>query len=240
MRILITSGGTKIPIDMVRNITNMSNGTFGSRIAYEALRRDHQVHFLHAKRSLTPFTIQEDIFMLPSSCRDYRDRLEQLQWTNNKYGHNYSQSGFNTFDEYAKELETLMKREYDAVILAAAVSDYTVDNYVDGKIRTGKGLEIKMKPLPKLISKIKEWNPNIKLVGFKLLVNSTEKELTLAAKKSIVDNKCDLVVANDLRDIKLNDHQLLLVKESSVRKVHVDYDDNYYLARQVIKELEEL
>ena len=33
MKILITSGGTKVPIDRVRSITNMSQGTFGSRIA---------------------------------------------------------------------------------------------------------------------------------------------------------------------------------------------------------------
>ena len=33
MKILITSGGTKIPIDRVRSIMNMSRGTFGSRIA---------------------------------------------------------------------------------------------------------------------------------------------------------------------------------------------------------------
>ena len=33
MKILITSGGTKVSIDRVRSITNMSQGTFGSRIA---------------------------------------------------------------------------------------------------------------------------------------------------------------------------------------------------------------
>lgn len=32
MNILITSGETKIPIDLVRSITNMSRGTFGSKI----------------------------------------------------------------------------------------------------------------------------------------------------------------------------------------------------------------
>ena len=32
MKILITSGGTKVKIDLVRSITNMSRGTFGSQI----------------------------------------------------------------------------------------------------------------------------------------------------------------------------------------------------------------
>ena len=37
MKILVTSGGTKIPIDRVRDITNMSTGTFGSKIAIELI-----------------------------------------------------------------------------------------------------------------------------------------------------------------------------------------------------------
>lgn len=32
MKILITSGGTKVPIDSVRSITNLSKGTFDSQI----------------------------------------------------------------------------------------------------------------------------------------------------------------------------------------------------------------
>jgi phosphopantothenoylcysteine synthetase/decarboxylase len=43
MKILITSGGTKIPIDTVRDITNMSTGTFGTKIAEECLRKGHDV-----------------------------------------------------------------------------------------------------------------------------------------------------------------------------------------------------
>ena len=55
MKILITSGGTKIKIDMVRSITNMSKGTFGSKIATEFLRYDNEhVTFLHAKDSKLP------------------------------------------------------------------------------------------------------------------------------------------------------------------------------------------
>ena len=32
MKVLITSGGTKVKMDLVRSITNMSRGTFGSQI----------------------------------------------------------------------------------------------------------------------------------------------------------------------------------------------------------------
>ena len=42
MKILITSGGTKVPIDRVRSITNMSCGTFGSRIADAFYSNEHE------------------------------------------------------------------------------------------------------------------------------------------------------------------------------------------------------
>lgn len=54
MKIFITSGGTKIPIDKVRNITNMSKGTFGSKIATESLRAGHDVYFYRAEDSKSP------------------------------------------------------------------------------------------------------------------------------------------------------------------------------------------
>jgi hypothetical protein len=59
---------------------------------------------------------------------------------------------------------------------------------------------------------VKTTMPEVFLVGFKLLVGSTLEELSEAAWKSIEDNGCDLVVANDLTDIKANSHKLLLVR----------------------------
>ena len=41
MRILITSGGTKVMIDGVRHISNMSKGTFGSAICKSFLEKGH-------------------------------------------------------------------------------------------------------------------------------------------------------------------------------------------------------
>ena len=46
--ILITSGGTKVYIDEVRHVGNMSSGRFGADLAREALRLGHTVIFLYA------------------------------------------------------------------------------------------------------------------------------------------------------------------------------------------------
>jgi hypothetical protein len=59
-KILITSGGTKVPIDKIRDITNQSSGTFGSKIATEALKRNHDVTFMRAKGSKSPFSMEID------------------------------------------------------------------------------------------------------------------------------------------------------------------------------------
>lgn len=218
MKILVTSGGTKVKIDSVRHIGNMSSGTFGSRIA-QCLALDNSepdVTFLNAKGSKKPM-IQD------------RNRHKDIEYED--------------FYDYAAKLEKLCKQKesFDIVILAAAVSDYLVENPVEGKIRSKDELVIKLKPAPKLISKVREWNPTCKLVGFKLLVNSTDEQLIEAARDSIIKNDCDIVIANDLRDIKNNDHTVRIVRKGvdKVETYHAgDRDGNpHYLANCVVQEI---
>jgi phosphopantothenate-cysteine ligase len=132
--------------------------------------------------------------------------------------------------------------DYDAVVLAAAVSDYDVVNKVDGKIRTKVNLTIELKPLPKLISRVRAWrhplSSHMTLVGFKLLVSSTMAELTDAARASMVSNQCDIVIANDLRDIKASKHMILIVKPDLTMTAHSHPSDPNALARRVIREIE--
>jgi len=187
MKVLITSGGTKIKIDMVRHISNMSKGTFGTKIA-ESFRcelnpaeTDHYVKFLMARDSKYPSSPFVTKYV------------------------------YETFEDYERELFDLLKNyKPDIVVLAAAVSDYGVENYVDGKIRSKEELVIRLKPLPKLISRVRDYVPNAVICGFKLLVNSTEEELQKACLESLYKNRLDLVVGNDLRDIKNDDHKLLI------------------------------
>lgn len=189
---LVTSGGTKIKIDAVRSITNMSRGTFGSKIGFEILKNDGKLKFLYAKGSKLPFfnVSLHDGFL---SVIEYE-----------------------TFDDYAARLDEELAKKPDVVILAAAVSDYGVESCVNGKIRSSEELVIRLKPLPKLIATVREKCPDSVICGFKLLVNSTEKELCDAATKSLVDNRLDLVVGNDLRDIKEGQHRLLIVEKRGI------------------------
>ena len=187
LKVLVTSGGTKIKIDMVRSITNMSKGTFGSKIATEfGGYSGVELTFLHAKDSKLPLS--------PT-----RPTLVEYE----------------TFDDYAKRLDEQLALQPDVIILAAAVSDYGVANYVDGKIRTKGDMSIELTPLPKLISAVREKCPKSVVCGFKLLVNSTEAELIQAASDSLIKNKLDLVIGNDLRDIKADNHTLWIVEDAT-------------------------
>lgn len=237
MKILVTSGGTKVPIDMVRSITNMSRGTFGSKIARQLLIRGgsqiSMLTYLGAKEFRMPFSIHDpDIHTrgVGAICRE----VVYLAGLHEEHKDRYTQCTYKTFDQYATRLRELIEHDKpDLVILAAAVSDYIVPNPVDGKVRSSEDLKIDLAPAEKLIGRVKEWHPDCKLVGFKLLVNSNRQELEAAAKDSLAKNKCELVVANDLRDIKAGEHQLLLVSPASICQFKTDPNDPDFLASVV-------
>ena len=197
MKILITSGGTKVKIDDVRYIGNMSTGRFGTEIARECLLAGHDVTLLRAKnsKSLVKREIDLNQFEL-SDVAQYKKEFDL-------YKNRLHETIYSTFEEYMSLLFRLLEKDsYDVIVMCAAVSDYGVLNQVDGKIDSSGNVDIKLFPYPKTINKIKTLSHDSKLVGFKLLVDSTEEELIAASRKSIKNNNCDLIVANDLRDIK--------------------------------------
>lgn len=208
MNILITSGGTKIPIDSVRSIANMSRGTFGAKLAKGFLNRKHFVTFLTHKSARSPLKKEIEL----DQPIDFNLLIEEKKWADSVSSY-YKEIQFDTFWEYASSLEkTIREDNPDVVILACAVSDYESVSTLQGKMRTSAQMNIELQPLPKLISKIRsEWNYGGVLVGFKLLVGSTEEELVESAQKSVIENECDFVVANDLNHIKAGDHKITIV-----------------------------
>jgi len=99
------------------------------------------------------------------------------------------------FDAVKKE----MKKKFDVVILAAAASDYIVENYSSSKIKSSKkSLQIKLKQAPKIIDHIKKWQKDVFLVGFKAETNLSKKKLEDSARKKLRESKADLIIANDI------------------------------------------
>ncbi|HBY21169.1 MAG TPA: hypothetical protein DEG71_09245, partial [Clostridiales bacterium] len=75
-------------------------------------------------------------------------------------------------------------------------------------------LIIALKSTPKVIGIIKDIQPSTYLVGFKLLNGTTEENLYEAASSLMKNNKCDLVVANDLIDIKAGNHKAMIIDKA--------------------------
>ena len=207
MKVLITSGGTKILIDLVRSISNMSKGTFGSRICNEFWKES-------AKNAKTAedFTRKDIVFFHAADSR--------MPSAENRHNECYD-SGFDkiryvpfkTFDDYRDGLKKLLADEtFDIIVLAAAVSDYGVENPFDGKYRSSEeDMVIRLKKLPKVIEEIGGLIPDSTCVcGFKLLVKSTDEQLRDAMRKQLESTKADLVIGNDLRDIKADNHRLTI------------------------------
>ena len=249
MKILLTSGGTKIPVDRVRDITNMSNGTFGSRIAHVALESGGRVFFLHAKHSCTPFSCTFDF-----ANGFFKNLAEFLRMSifGLKHHRRYESAEFRNFDDYEIGLQKAIKEfRPDVIILAAAVSDYGVKNYIDGKLRTSEDQSIDLYPLEKIIGKVKGWAPYAALVGFKLLIEDDDAVVE-AAKTSILNNGCSIVVANTLQSLESGNHTLHIVERPSMvttgmvrcmssdfsvstYRKHAHPNDRYYLARMVMR-----
>lgn len=236
MKILVTSGGTKIKIDRVRDITNMSQGTFGSKIAEEYLKLKHEVVFLKAKHSKSPVSLTADFGHMKDQNKIRPEQYQEWYAKVQGFIDHYEEHVYTTYDDYFESLKFLIGVEQpDIIVLAAAVSDYGVDTYVDGKIRSNDMLTLKMIQLPKVINQIRDWAPTAKIVGFKLLVKSKPEELLAAATRTLNENKCDLVVANDLQDIVDNNHKLLLLTNTNKLEYQAKNSlDPNYLARVVV------
>lgn len=219
MKILITGGGTSIPIDPVRQITNSSTGRFGAAIAKAALIANAEVTYLVSTLGQSPFCVSSDFYT--KKMTEVVHEFEAVRDFAEQYRSHYREFRYQSFNEYACQLKQLVKEDQpDIIIMAAAVSDYLVANYSQQKIRSSENLTLHFEHAPKLIHYMKEWSPKSFVVGFKLLVDATEAELILAAKKSIEQHALDLVVANDLTSIKRGAHEMILVEPDGSFQKH--------------------
>lgn len=167
-KVLITSGGTQEPLDDVRVITNKSSGRTAAAIADQFILSGFDVTYLHAESAKLP--------MLDCAKKNYV-----------------------TFNDIEKSLKTLLtENQFDLVIHAAAVSDYSVVKSAGGKINSDQEkLVIELIKNPKLIDQIKNLSPKSILVGFKL--TSTTDPTAIQKKLDGLFDKaqCDFVVHND-------------------------------------------
>ena len=205
MKILVTSGGTSEAIDRVRSITNHSTGLLGKVITETLLSAGHEVCLITTAQAVKP-SAHQDLTII--EIENTADLLQTMK-------------------------DTIM--DYQVLIHSMAVSDYTpvymtgfdevqasqdLTEFLDRKnqetkISSKDDVQVLfLKKNPKIISLVKEWNPNIHLIGFKLLVDVSQEHLIQIARESLKKNQADLIVANDLTQINAEQHLAYLVEEN--------------------------
>lgn len=173
LRILITAGGTREPIDAVRFISNHSSGKQGLAIAMAAKARGAEVTVIAANLD-------------PSSVID--------------------QVAVSTAQELALAVEE-RRGSADIIIMAAAVSDYRVENPAPHKLKKaelGQSLQLTLVQNDDILAGLAQARGSAKLpliVGF--AAESDGELLEQLALEKIARKGCDLLVANDISDSKV-------------------------------------
>lgn len=105
----------------------------------------------------------------------------------------YAESAQEMLNAVLSELES----GYDALISAAAVADYTLDQ-TEEKIKSGQDLVLRLRPTKKMIKEVHSAYPDLKIVGFKAETNVSGDELVKRAIESMKTSDLEFVVANDV------------------------------------------
>lgn len=215
-KIVITAGGTSEKIDNVRKITNSSTGKLGMIIVNQFLKKmdDIKIYYVCSKNALKPIDKRVEIIEIDGTI-ELKEKVEDLLINNSidYFIHSMAVSDYTT--DYVTCLnrikESLINNSNidEALSNIEVISGNKISSYEDN-------LVIVLKPTPKIISIIKDISPSTYLVGFKLLDGVSKDELIEVAKKLRDKNKCDLVIANDLKTIRNGNHNAYII----------DRDDN--------------
>lgn len=183
-RIVVTAGGTAEPIDPVRYIGNRSTGRMGVAIAEAALDRGADVTLIAAVVSV-PLPERATIVRVETAGElraQLRSRLADASGA----------AGF------------------DALVMAAAVADFTPAHPAAAKLARGDGLTLELVPTPDLLGEIsrivrgvddageatrRPVEPAPVLVGFAAETGSLDRVPAKLAAKGV-----DLLVANDVAE----------------------------------------
>lgn len=145
----------------------------------------------------------------------------------------------NIVTETALEMEKAVKENLsnqDCVIMAAAVSDYRVENCAENKIKKQGGvLELKLVENPDILKSICK-TPNKIICGF----CAESENLLENAKVKIQKKGCDFLIANDIsrKDIGFNtDENEVYIIDKSLNIKHIEKDTKENIARRILEEI---
>jgi len=162
LKVLVTAGGTREPMDSVRFIGNRSSGKMGLAVAREALR------------------LGADVSVVAANVEGVEPGTEWVAV------------------ETVEELRTEVLRragEVDALVMAAAVSDFKPASPVAEKVRRAEGrLSLELEPTADILKAVRGGYPDLFVVGFA----ATHGDPVPDAREKLDTKGVNLVVGNDI------------------------------------------
>ena len=209
MKILISAGPSREYLDAIRFVSNNSSGRMGIEIAKEASARGADVLLINGK----------SLVKVP----DYINTINVV-----------------STEDFIKAVKSeLSLKDYDFFICAAAISDYSPTNCIEGKISSDKvkELQINMRLTPKIIDEARRKNHKVFIVAFKAETNVSRSQLIDRAYDRLKRSDADLIVANDVgrEDIGfVSKYNEVYIVDKEKRINHVKKHSKRYIASRIL------
>ena len=178
MKIIVTAGGTREPIDAVRFIGNRSSGRMGVEIAKAARDQGADVTLIAANLEVPA----------PAGLKVVKV-------------------------ETVGELEAAMNLPSDVLVMAAAVSDFTLEKPTAGKLPRTGNLELSLTATKDLIASYAAKYPGSYCVGFALADEGSNIEEV--SRQKLVAKGLQLVVGNTVTALGSSETKVLLVSSDA-------------------------
>jgi phosphopantothenoylcysteine synthetase/decarboxylase len=177
MKVLVTCGPSYEPIDAARRITNFSTGRLGIALSNAFTDCGWRVTCLKGEQATCPAELRAERH-LP----------------------------FSTNDNLADKLSALAAEgDWDAVLHAAALCDFQVAGVTNEhgealrspkfSSRTGR-LNLALVPATKVLSRLRDWFPSARIVGWKYELAGTRAEAFTKAHAQLAECRTDACVLN--------------------------------------------
>lgn len=180
-KILITSGGTKEPLDRVRALTNLSTGGTGAALADAFAQQNFEVTYLHAKDALLP---NEKV-----NLREFITTEELEKALRSEL------SKFYDFIIHAAAVSDYSSEKFDGKI-SSDEELFTL------KLKRNKKLVNQFREWSA--------NKDVQIIAFKMTSTSDEQDQQAAIQKLFTNSRANFVVHNDTHDMGPGHHAFYL------------------------------
>ncbi len=184
--VVVTAGATAEAVDPIRILTNRASGKTGRAVARACHVRGADVTLVHDGGE-----VHYADGLRVESAAEMRDAV-------------LAAVGSGEDGDHAA----------DALVSAAAISDYTVETAPE-KLRSGESRTLDLEPTPKLLDGARDAHPDLPIVGFKTETSGDDDAMTDAARDLRDRLNCAFVVANDASVMGADDTRTLIVDDDT-------------------------